>query len=92
MKAKIFILPKTEVVDPQGLAVKNALDYLGYKQIDKVRIGKYIGIELKKDTDPRLAEIELNTATHKVLSNPSIEDFKIEFDLWLQKKKRLYYY
>ncbi|MGO8835962.1 MAG: phosphoribosylformylglycinamidine synthase subunit PurS [Limisphaerales bacterium] len=80
MKAKIIVTPKKAVVDPQGKTVKNALEQMGYQGIAGVHVGKYIEIDLAPNTDRSAAERALNDAAHKFLSNPIIEDYKLEME------------
>jgi len=80
MKAKIIVTPKKAVVDPQGKTVKNALEQMGYESIDGVHVGKYIEIDLAPDADREAARRALNDAAHKFLSNPIIEDYKLEIE------------
>jgi phosphoribosylformylglycinamidine synthase len=80
MKAKIIITPKKAVVDPQGITVRKALEHMGYKDVAGVHIGKYIEIDLAPGTDKAAAQKALNDAAHKLLSNPVIEDFKLEIE------------
>ncbi|HTY88758.1 MAG TPA: phosphoribosylformylglycinamidine synthase subunit PurS [Candidatus Acidoferrum sp.] len=78
MKAKIIVTPKKAVVDPQGKTVKNALEQMGYSGITGVHVGKYIEIDLAPDADRAAAQKALNDAAHKFLSNPIIEDYRLE--------------
>jgi phosphoribosylformylglycinamidine synthase PurS subunit len=78
MKAKIIVTPKKAVLDPQGKTVQNALAHLGYTGVTGVHIGKYIEIDLAPGTDKAAAERALNDAARKFLSNPIIEDYKLE--------------
>ena len=78
MKAKIIITPKKAVLDPQGKTVQNALAHLGYTGVKDVHIGKYIEIDLAPGTDQATAQQALHDAAHKFLSNPVIEDYKLE--------------
>jgi len=80
MKAKIIVTPKKAVVDPQGKTVQNALEQMGYKGINAVHVGKYIEIDLAPDADKPAAQRALNDAAHKFLSNPIIEDYKLEIE------------
>jgi phosphoribosylformylglycinamidine synthase PurS subunit len=80
MKAKIIITPKKAVLDPQGKTVQNALAHMGYTDVTGVHIGKYIEIDLAPGTDMAAAEKALNEAAHKLLSNPVIEDYKLEIE------------
>jgi phosphoribosylformylglycinamidine synthase len=78
MKAKIIITPKKAVLDPQGKTVQNALEHLGYRGVAAVHVGKYIEIDLAPGADKAAAQQALNDAAHKFLSNPIIEDYKLE--------------
>jgi len=80
MKAKIIVTPKKAVVDPQGKTVKNALEQMGYQGIAGVHVGKYIEIDLAPDANRDAAQRALTDAAHKFLSNPIIEDFKLEIE------------
>ncbi len=79
MKARIVITPKKAVVDPQGKAVQNALEHMGYGGINAVHVGKYLEIELN-GADRETARRQLDEACHKFLSNPVIEDYKLEIE------------
>lgn len=77
MKAKVIVTPKKAVLDPQGKTVQNALEHIGFKGVKDVRIGKYIEIELE-GTDREAALRSIQEASHKILSNPVIEDYSVE--------------
>ena len=77
MKAKIVIMPKKAVLDPQGKTVANALDHLGYRGIGAVHVGKYLEIELQGG-DKESWRIQIDDACRKILSNPVIEDYRFE--------------
>ena len=78
MKAKITITPKRAVLDPQGKAVLNALEHLGYNGVSDVRVGKYIELDVPSDSPEFRAR--LDEACHRFLSNPVIEDYQVEFE------------
>ena len=78
MKARITVTPKKAVLDPQGKTVQNALNQMGYTGIQAVHVGKYIEIDLAADADPAAAKRALDEACHKFLSNPIIEDYRLE--------------
>lgn len=80
MKAKIIITPKKAVVDPQGKTVQSALAHMGYQGVTAVHVGKYIEIDLAPGTDPAAAWKALDEASHKFLSNPIIEDYRLEIE------------
>jgi len=79
MRAKIIITPKKAVLDPQGKTVQNALAQMGYTGVKDVRVGKFLEIELD-GADRETARRQLDEAAHKFLSNPVIEDYKIEIE------------
>ena len=80
MKAKIIITPKKAVLDPQGKTVQTALEHMGYTGVTGVHIGKYIEIDLAPGTDKATAQKAIDDACHKLLSNPIIEDYKLEIE------------
>ena len=80
MKAKIVITPKKAVLDPQGKTVENALAHMGYAGVAGVHVGKYIEIDLAPGTDPEAARQAINDACHRFLSNPVIEDYRLEIE------------
>ena len=79
MKAKIIITPKKAVLDPQGKTVQNALEHMGYKSVTAVHVGKYLEIELA-GSDKAAARQQLDEACHRFLSNPVIEDYRLEIE------------
>ena len=80
MKAKIVITPKRAVVDPQGKTVQSALEHLGYRGVAAVHVGKYIEVDLAPGTEREAARQALEEACHRFLSNPVIEDYRLEID------------
>ena len=80
MKAKIIITPKKDVLDTKGKTDQNALAHMGYTGVTGVHIGKYIEIDLAPGTDKAAAQKAINDAAHKLLSNPVIEDYKLEIE------------
>ena len=80
MKAKIIITPKKAVLDPQGKTVQSALEHMGYTGVTGVHVGKYIEIDLAPGTERAAAQTALNDAAHKFLSNPIIEDYRLEIE------------
>jgi phosphoribosylformylglycinamidine synthase subunit PurS len=79
MKAKIVITPKRAVLDPQGKTVQNALTQMGYTGIGAVHMGKYLEIELA-GADKEAARKQIDEACHKILSNPVVEDYRVEIE------------
>lgn len=78
MHARVFVTLKKEVLDPQGDAVHRALKSLGFAQVDSVRVGKVIDIELSEENQDK-AEGSLRAMCDRLLANPVIEDanFKV---------------
>jgi phosphoribosylformylglycinamidine synthase PurS subunit len=72
----VDVMPKPEILDPQGKAVHGALPRLGFTGVSEVRQGKRFEIELDGDaTDERLAQVREMAET--LLSNPVIEDYAV---------------
>lgn len=79
MKAKIIVMPKKAVVDPQGKTVQSALAHMGYAGVGAVHVGKYLEIEIAA-TDKEAVRKQIDEACHKILSNPVIEDYRFEIE------------
>jgi phosphoribosylformylglycinamidine synthase PurS subunit len=76
MKVNVVVTPKATVLDPQGAAVRDAMQHLGMPEVRSVRIGKYLEIEID-DQAPDL-ESRLNALCRDLLSNPVIEDYEVQ--------------
>ena len=73
----VSVMPKPEILDPQGKAVHGALPRLGFEGITDVRQGKRFELQIEGElTEAKLAEID--DLAHKLLSNPVIEDYSVE--------------
>ena len=79
MKARVHIMPKQGVLDPQGKAVAQALASLGFKGIGEVRQGKVIDLELA-ETDPARAKETVDAMCRKLLANTVVESYRIELE------------
>ena len=80
MKAKVYVTLKPSVLDPQGKAIKHSVELLGYGGISDIRQGKYFEISLDGSlTEDQAREAAVRMA-REVLSNPIIEDFRVELD------------
>jgi phosphoribosylformylglycinamidine synthase subunit PurS len=77
MKATVLVRLKTEVLDPQGDAVKRALGKLGFEGVQSVRVGKLIEIELDDDKAGAQVKERLAKMADEMLANPVIEDYEI---------------
>ena len=80
MKAKIYITLKPSVLDPQGKAIHHAVETIGYRGIQDVRQGKYFEITLDSQLSEDDARASVERMARDVLSNPVIEDYRIELD------------
>ena len=79
MKARVFVLLKSTVLDPQGQTVCSALHGLGHSAITDVRQGKFFEIRIDDAVTREQAEQEIDTIARDVLANPVIEEFRVEF-------------
>jgi phosphoribosylformylglycinamidine synthase PurS subunit len=77
MKARVHIMPKPGVLDPQGKAIAHALASLGFAGIGEVRQGKIIDLDLA-ETDETRARAALDEMCRKLLANTVIESYRIE--------------
>ncbi len=76
MKVNVIVTPKAAVLDPQGAAVREAMQHLGLPGVRSVRIGKFLEIEV--EGEPAQVEPKLRELCRDLLSNPVIEDFTIQ--------------
>ena len=77
MKARITVTLKNGVLDPQGRAIANALHSLGFNNVEGVRQGKLIEVQLKAK-DGASAKGELDAMCRQLLANPVIENYRVE--------------
>ena len=77
MKAKVIVMPKAAVLDPQGNAVRDAMRHLGMPEVRSVRIGKYMEIDVEGKNGDEL-ESRLHDLCRDLLSNPVIEDYELQ--------------
>ena len=75
MNARVIVMPKAAVVDPQGNAVRDAMRHLGMPEVRSVRIGKYMEIEIEGKNGE--LESRLHQLCRDLLSNPVIEDYEL---------------
>jgi phosphoribosylformylglycinamidine synthase subunit PurS len=77
-KVKIYVTLKESILDPQGSAVKGSLDKIGYGEVQDVRIGKYLEVNIgdtERDVDTIVKEM-----CEKVLTNTVIEKYRYEIE------------
>ncbi len=77
--ARVIVTPKPVVNDPQGLTVKQGLVTLGFREVEDVRIGKYIELRLEAETMHEARE-RVEAMCRQLLANHVIEDFNFEVD------------
>jgi phosphoribosylformylglycinamidine synthase len=77
MKARVTVMLKSGVLDPQGKAIGQSLNRLGFANVGGVRQGKVIEIELD-ETDQSRARAKLSEMCEKLLANTVIENYAIE--------------
>jgi phosphoribosylformylglycinamidine synthase len=77
MKARVTVMLKTGVLDPQGEAVRHALGSLGFQGVSGVRQGKVIELDLS-ETDAAKAEADVKAMCEKLLANTVIESYRVE--------------
>lgn len=77
MKARVTVMLKSGVLDPQGEAVRHALGSLGFQGVTGVRQGKVIELDLD-ETDAASAETTVKAMCDKLLANTVIESYRVE--------------
>ena len=80
MRAKVYVTLKSGVLDPQGKAIQHSVSLLGYDGVADVRQGKYFEIALDDSLDADAAREQVEALARDVLSNPVIEDFRVEVE------------
>jgi phosphoribosylformylglycinamidine synthase PurS subunit len=80
MKAKVYVTLKAGVLDPQGKAIQHSVETLGFGGIADVRQGKYFEIALDDSVAEDDARATAERMARDVLSNPVIEDFRVEVE------------
>ena len=78
MRARVLILPRTDILDPQGRAVSQALGQLGFAGVGEVRVGRVVDVTLTTD-DPAEAEREVAKMADELLANPLVEDWTVQW-------------
>ena len=76
MKISVIITLKKDVLDPQGKVIHQALDGIGFNDVNEVRQGKYFEIDIK-ETDTKKAKDKVEEMCKKLLANLVIENYKI---------------
>ncbi|HKE60108.1 MAG TPA: phosphoribosylformylglycinamidine synthase subunit PurS [Pyrinomonadaceae bacterium] len=80
MKAKVYVNLKSGVLDPQGKAIQHSVELLGFSGITDIRQGKYFEIALDNSATQAQAREAIEKMAREVLSNPIIEDYRVEIE------------
>ncbi len=78
-KAEIDIMPLKALLDPQGKAVTSSLKNLDLSEIENVRIGKHITLEIEAETK-ELASTKVDEACKKILANHLMESYEFQLE------------
>lgn len=76
-EVRIYVTPRVGVLDPQGQAALKGLHSLSYNEVEDVRVGRYILLEISAD-EPEKLNMRLNEMCEKLLANPIVEDYRFE--------------
>ena len=76
MKVKVIVTPKNGVLDPQGKAIQQTLNGMGFSSVNEVRQGKYFDIEINEKDEVK-AKARVEDMCKKLLANLIIEDYQI---------------
>ena len=79
MKARVTVYPRREILDPQGKAIRDALNRVGFAEVREVRAGKSFEIELGIE-DPDRARERLRRMCETLLANTVVEDYAISIE------------
>ena len=77
--ARIYVTLRPSVLDPAGTAVQSGLAHMGYADVESVRIGKYIEVNLSA-ADETHAHNQLDEMCDKLFANPVIENYRVELE------------
>ncbi len=75
--AEVTVMPLKEILDPQGKAVTGSMKNLGLSEIQNVRIGKHITLEIDAENES-IAQQKVDEACKKLLANLIMESYKFE--------------
>ena len=79
LKAKVYVTPRTSVLDPQGKAVSGALHSLGYGEVEDVRVGRFLEVRVSGG-DRAAVTARVEEMCKRLLANPTIEDYRFEIE------------
>lgn len=75
-RLEVLVTPRPGLLDPQGKAVHHALNNLGWSEVERVRIGKAIHVDVQADSESEAVE-KVEAMCRKLLANPVTEDFRV---------------
>jgi len=78
-QAEIDVMPKKEILDPQGKAVTGSMKNLGLEEIHNVRIGKHISLEIEAE-DEAAAHAKVDQACKSLLANLIMESYSFKIN------------
>ena len=79
LKVKVYVTPRKSVLDPQGKAVSGALHSLGYREVEDVRVGKFLEVRVSGG-DRAAATTRVEEMCKRLLANTTIEDYRFEIE------------
>ena len=79
LRADVVVTLKEGLLDPQGKAIEDALPTMGWTNVSDVRVGKHVQLTVES-ADPADARAQVEEIARRLLSNPVIEDVRIEWD------------
>ncbi|MEO1353291.1 MAG: phosphoribosylformylglycinamidine synthase subunit PurS [Cyanobacteria bacterium J06635_15] len=78
-QAQIYVTLRPSVLDPAGTAVQSSLQHLGYDNVERLRIGKYVEVTLTADSEDA-AKQQLDRLCDQLLANPVIEKYRFDLE------------
>lgn len=78
-KAEIDIMPLKALLDPQGKAVTSSMQNIGLSEIENVRIGKHVSLEISASNESEAKE-KINSACEKLLANKIMESYSFTIE------------
>jgi phosphoribosylformylglycinamidine synthase subunit PurS len=79
VRIKVFVTPRQGILDPQGRAVANALQNLGFTGVRDLHLGRYITFTLEASSKSAVEET-VQQMCGQLLANPTIEDYRFEVE------------
>ncbi len=77
LRASVYVTLRPGILDPQGETIRASLQRLGHAEVEAVRVGKYLELDLRTE-DRNAAEQSVTRMCDALLANPVIEDYAIE--------------